>query len=248
MCQSRLSDDAGIIIRDVYEQYTGFPLPDSPPPAPANGRMPRHNTAAAPATNADYYPQGPPAFVPARNTGNSGAAGSSTFAQNRNVPQRLHQDGTRAGPTAASNASIVCPCGGQAHSQPRELIMCQTCKKAGRPKLQHAAHMGYTIGQITSKDREKYMCDKCRVMYADPFWRDSSAAGLQDAWLLPFTFLPNHRVRSPTGMRIRRSLPGSQDNPAMPRDMTSICYRTLSTPGIPFGNGLLISSNALKQP
>lgn len=158
--------------------------------------MARTNAAATGTTNADYYPQVPPAFVPARNPGNVGAAGPSNAAQNRNVAQRINraQDGARASSALGNSTSIVCPCGSQAVADARELIMCQTCKKAGRHRLQHAPHMGYTVGQITSKDREKYMCDKCRVMYADPFWRDSSVPGLSDAWLLPFTFVPSHRV------------------------------------------------------
>lgn len=190
---------AGNIIQVVYEEYTGQKFPESPPSNGNTGPMRRPNTAAATtATNSDYYPQAPAPFVPARHRSNGDAAGPSPAGPYRNTAQRLHRAAPAANRASASaniGQNIVCPCGGQVFSDPKELVVCQTCKKAGRHKLQHASHMGYTVGSITAADREKYMCDRCRVTYADPFWRDSTAAGVKDAWLLPFTFVPGHRVR-----------------------------------------------------
>ena len=187
------------IIQDIYQNYTGQKFPDSPPAPSINGPMRRqNNVAATTATNNDYYPQGPAPFVPASGCSNGGSAGPSASGQHRNTAQRLHRPaaaGNRAGPTTSIGTNVVCPCRNQAFTDPKELMVCQTCKKAGKHKLQHASHMGYTVGAVSAADREKYMCDKCRVMYADPFWRDSTAAGLKDSWLLPFTFVPVHRVR-----------------------------------------------------
>eukprot|EP00892_Ulva_mutabilis_P006161 jgi/Ulvmu1/3917/UM018_0140.1 len=193
--------EAKNIIQRIYEDYTGTKFPESPP-APANNDSMRRqkNVAATTATNNDYYPQGPAPFVPARNNGEV-AAGPSTAGHHRNTAQRLQRPApvaSRAGGTANIGANIMCPCATQVFSDPKELVVCQTCKRAGRHKLQHASHMGYTAGSITAADREKYMCDKCRITYADPFWRDSTAAGLNDAWLLPFTFVPAHRSSIPS--------------------------------------------------
>lgn len=184
------------IVQEVYEEYTGVALPDPPLPAPSNGRMPRHNAAGAATTNADYYPQVPPPFVPASSSGQGATGARPNGVHPRSLSQRLQQrhDGARpAAGGAHTSSSIICPCGSNTVKNAEDLIMCQTCKRAGFHKLQHAAHMGY-VGKVSAKDREKYMCDKCRVTYADPFWRDSTAPEVQDPWLLHFTFVPAYQV------------------------------------------------------
>jgi hypothetical protein len=99
---------------------------------------------------------------------------------------------------------VKCPCRRELYTDTKELVVCKTCKSddpaKNRHVVQHAVHMGYDMTKLDSKLRAAHMCEQCRVIYADPFWKHlvqakSANVDTRDAWLFPLTFLCRPAVR-----------------------------------------------------
>lgn len=185
------------IIRQVYEELTGYSVPRTPVQRQMNDGTSNAQQGRA-AAFANNHPIGS-----LWGEDLAGQPGGGSPARDPDVPggspaSRQNARGTK------QNANIKCPCRREYYKDTKELVACKTCKSADPAKnrhvVQHAVHMGYDMSKFDTKVRAAHMCEHCRVDYADPFWKQfpapkSANADVRDTWVYPLTFLRKSPVR-----------------------------------------------------